>query len=86
MHFKAAMIRAAFVVRTDARMIGLPKVREPVIEAAALRAIGIDEATIEARHYNKLYKDSQDVVFEVFERAISEAREEISALPPIRFA
>lgn len=84
MQYKAAVIRAAFVVRTDARMLGLPKARDPLIEVCALRAIGIDEAQLEFKHYGKLAPESQDVVFEVMDRAIEAARAEIAAMPPVR--
>lgn len=86
MQYKAATIQAAYLVRSDARLLGLPKTRDPLIETSALRAIGIQDAKLDIKVYGHLAPESQDVVMEVFARAIEAGQAAIADMPPARLS
>lgn len=84
-HFRRALERASYTVRSDGRLLGIPSVRPMMIEVAAMRAIGAD-IQLDKKVWLDQHEENHPAIVEVLDRAVEEARAAISDLPPPRRA
>lgn len=83
-HWKAALEAAEWVVRTDRRLLGVPRVRPEITRVAARQAMGShDTLSKEYLDYLK-YEETYNVVNEVLARAREAARARIEGMSPMR--
>lgn len=84
-HYEKARIKAAWSIKTDRRLLGIPSIRDELIEVATLKALGIS-VQVDKRIYSKVHPDSHEAMISAVDQAAALASDEIAGLPPVRGA
>lgn len=83
-HYNKVTEAVALVIRQDRKLLGIPSVRQGLIEAAALTAIGAMGAV--TRQTLDSHEENQDAIMDALNRAIEAGRKVLMGLPPLRQA
>jgi hypothetical protein len=82
-HWQKAQEKAFLSIKEDRRLIGVPQVRDELIEVAALKALGA-EVSVDKKTIAKVDPGTYDVMIDALNKAYLKAKNALRGLPPLR--
>lgn len=82
-HFARARVAAALSIRQDGRLLGIPSVRDGLINAAALAALGCQDVLNE-RNFRVSHEENRAPMQDALHQAVLAAESVLSEMPPLR--